>query len=346
VEYLKLEKSKLLKLQEIFNISDYIRFGNKFIFSRKKFNIEDTILIVGTPRSGTTWFSEILLTIPGYAYLFEPLDPLWFPASFKAGFRSKTYLSQDVEWNRGEEYLRKTLTGQINSLLPLYLPLLKPKMIFRQLLGDKLIVKFVNLNRLLPWVNKKFKVGKIFFIIRHPCAVVNSQLKKGFCGYRPASPPFDYIFPSKEQILKELLSIEGLDSQLINKMKNISSIEEILAVSWCIDNYIPLSIQKPYPFSIITYEKLVKDGKKEIIKIFNELGEKNISSSTFRYLDLPSISTRKKDLNRVTNMDEQLSNWKKTLSDQKINKILKIVNDFGLDFYSNDLEPRYNKLYI
>lgn len=310
----------------------------KMIAYSKKFDMADTIILTGSPRSGTTWLMEIFGAIPGYTFLFEPLSPIYFPESFSVGYRSRTYLPIDKNWPEGEEYMKNILTGYNVSLSP------------RQLLSNKLIVKFVRLNRLLPWVADRFKVRKTFLIIRHPCAVVSSQIEREFCGYHPTSPPYVDIFPTVENILEEASEINELNEGLLNKLRKINTLDEILAAIWCLDNYIPLSSKKQHLWTVLTYEKLVKDGVKEITRLFGELEEKNIPEAAFKRLKIPSALALKKVGDRViedetvVNTDKQLSKWKKKLSEKQIERILKIVSDFGLDFYTEDLEPDYNNI--
>jgi hypothetical protein len=40
----------------------------------------------------------------------------------------------------------------------------------------------------------------------------------------------------------------------------------------------------------------------------------------------------------------QLSKWRDRLSDRQIDRILEIANAFGLDFYTDELEPDYERL--
>jgi len=330
-----------LKFIENKNILQYFE---KIIFSKKRFDIKDVILIAGTPRSGTTWLMDIMTTIPDYTSLFEPINPVWFPESFHVGFKSRTYLPVDKNWNEGEDYLRKIFTGKIVSRVPNYQ--LNLEVIMRRLLGHKLIIKAVRLNRMLPWITKRFKLRCVFFIIRHPCAVISSQLKTGFYGYHPSSPPYNDICPNLDDILDEVSMINGLESDLLNKLKKIKSKEEILAATWCLDNYIPLSYPKPHPWTIVVYEKLAKEGEKEIISYFNEIGEKKIPPLAIKNSKRASLVTITDEVKNVSQVDVQLSKWKKTLSEKQIERILKVVSDFGLDFYSNDPEPDYDNINI
>jgi len=327
-----------------------IQYINKKTYDAKKIDIKDTILIVGSPRSGTTWLMEILTTLPKYTYTFEPLNPIWCPSSFEAGFRSRTYIEPKGNWTEGEEFLRKTFTGQIanvpvkESLTISLLAGFSIKNTMRHLLGAKLIVKSVNMNRLLPWISEKFQLRGIFFIIRHPCAVVASQLKTGLCGYRSSNLPYVDVFPTQKEILDEASKINGFNPDRYNKLKKIKTKEEVLAASWCLDNYVPLSQKKPHPWSLVIYEKLVKDGANEISRLFNEIGEQKIPKAAVHNLKKPSMVIVKEEEKLIKKPVEQLSKWKKTLSEKQIESILKIVSEFGLDFYSNELEPDYARI--
>ena len=343
-----------------YNFSNIIKHLDRAIFYNKNFDLRDTIILAGSPRSGTTWLMEILRIIPGYTTLFEPINPLYLPKSFEVGFRSRTYLPPGEDWAIGEEHLRKILTSRplydfssfekigkkkkFKKIISNYLEQLKPEQLMHHLVGNKLLVKFIRLNRLFPWVAKRFQLRSMILIIRHPCAVVDSQLKTGFCGYHPNNPPYRDVYPTRKNILDEASQIEGLDTSILKKLKEIKTREEIIAASWCLDNYIPLSYQKPYPWSIVIYEKLMKDGEREINRLFNEIGEKNVRRSAYKHLKIPSMVIQKGESDIVTKADIQLSKWKKSLSEKQIKRILSIVSAFGLDFYTEDLEPDYKKI--
>ena len=337
---------KMMNQEETEKIIQYgskiIQFPDKVILSNKKINIKDTIVIAGTPRSGTTWLMEVLTAIPGYTYLYEPINPIWFPKIRGVGFKSRTYLPPNTDWPEGKEYLEKTFTGRVFSLIP---PIkFKAEPIMHRLLGNKLIVKFVRINRLLPWIVKRFDLRSIIFIIRHPCAVVASQLKTGFYGYFSDYPPYHKTSPTLENLINEAAKIDFLDKEVYNRLKNIKTQEEMLTAIWCLDNYIPLSLPKPYPWITIAYEKLVKEEKNEVIRLFNNIGEKNIPQSVIRRLKEPSMLTLGSDRNLISDADKQLSKWKKMLSEKQVKRILNIVNNFGLDFYNEDIEPDYDKI--
>jgi len=328
---------------EIFINKSMSSFDNK-ILKIKKFNMDDTIVLVGSPRSGTTWLMELFETIPGYTHLFEPLNHEWFPELLEVGFKSRSYLTKNSNWPQGEKHMEKILTGDISSIFPQYR--LELKEIMHRLLGNKLIIKLVRGNRLLPWLAEKFQLRGIVFIIRHPCAVIASQLKTGICGYNSTVPPYPDIFPNLERILDEAAKIDGVNYGLLRKLGGAKTREEVLAINWCLDNYVPLSSTKPHPWKTLTYERLVIDGKKEIIRLFKEIGVKNIPEAAFHHLKIPSTLAPQKEHEIVVNSDQQLTKWKKILSKKQIENILNVVSEFGLGFYSEDPEPDYNNIDI
>jgi hypothetical protein len=211
-------------------------------------------------------------------------------------------------------------------------------------LGKKLIVKSIRLNRLLPWLINRFQLKKILFIIRHPCAVVSSQMRTGWCGYHSYLPPYANIYPNQKTIYNEASKIIGIEPKVLDKLKTLKTTEELLAAAWCLDNYIPLSISKPNNWITIIYEKLLKFKEEEIIRILNEIGEKNIPKRAIQYINVPSRLTKIDDIKIVTKTNQQISKWRHFLTEKQISKILKIVQDFGLDFYNNEIEPIYEKI--
>jgi hypothetical protein len=315
-------------------------YFDKILLKSKKMKQEDTIFLVGTPRSGTTWLMELLENIPSYTYLFEPLHSIWFPEVVKIDFKSRPYLLKDRERIEWEEYLRKIFTGKVVNRMPLYG--FKPKMLMNRLLSKKLIVKSVRLTRLLPWIAERFQLRSAFYIIRHPCATIASQLKTGFFGYHNYYPPYLNARPSIDNIISEASHMNFVDPELIEKLKKMNTIEEILTAAWCLDNYIPLNEPKTQKWTTLLYEKLVADGESEIKRLCKTLNHEEITEIATQQLRKPSIVTLGDEKKKLKSIDIQLSKWKKQFNQDQIDRMLKILSDFGLDFYSEENEPDYN----
>ncbi|KYK22564.1 hypothetical protein AYK24_01865 [Thermoplasmatales archaeon SG8-52-4] len=334
-----MNSQKQQKINQLSTRSLYV--FDRFISKRKKFDISDSILVAGAPRSGTTWLMELFEKIPGYTYVFEPFQPEWFPDSLKTGFKNRLYLLPDMNWLEGEEYLKQIFTGKIVSLSPFYIS--KISMLGNRIFSNKLIVKSVRITRLLPWVEKRFELKNIFFIIRHPCAVVASQLKTGITGYQYDVPPYDDRFPTLKEIIKEASQMDFIKQSLIEKLKKIDSQEEILATTWCLDNIVPLN-QKNTKWQTLIYEKLVSNGEIELKHIFEKISEKKSLRSAIDHMKTPSLLTFNDAKALIKNSNLQLSKWKKSLSKKQVERIIKIISDFDLDFYTEENEPNYGKI--
>ncbi|KYK31987.1 MAG: hypothetical protein AYK22_00055 [Thermoplasmatales archaeon SG8-52-3] len=327
--------------------SEIIQSFNNYIFSKKTFDIKDTVLVAGSPRSGTTWITELLAYLPKYTYIFEPLNPVWNPEIFKIGFSSRMYISKNTKWNEGKNYLLDVFTGKTSNL-PIkgsisksIIPGFSLNKFFHFLLGNKLIIKSTNMNRMLSWINNNFQLRDIVLIIRHPCACIASQMKSGLYGYRTNKSPYIDIIPTKEIILDEIQKISELNDSLIKKIKNIDKKEEIFATAWCLDNYFLISQKNFYPWKLIFYEKLIKNSDEEIINLFKKIGEKKVPKNVFKNLKKPSSVTMKEDKKYINHPNKQLSKWKDYLSEKQIKRILNVLSIFEIDLYNENLEPNY-----
>ena len=340
IEIMKREE-RIQKIQQRMQILQNL---DRLILKGKQIKIADILLIVGTPRSGTSWLMEVFENIRGYTYLFEPINPIFFPEIVSVGFQSRPYLPPDRSWMEGEEYLRKAFTGEIFSHLSPYW--FNPRSMMHRLFSNKLIVKSVRLNRLLPWVVNRFTFRGIIFIIRHPCAVIASQCKTGFYGYHATNPPYINIPPCLDMILQEASRIDGLEKKILDRLKAIKTLEEVLAAAWCLDNYNPLSSTKPYPWITVIYEKIIMQEKKEIHRIMRKIGIQKIPTSVIRYSKVPSMLTLEKERKMVKKAEIQLGKWKTFLTEKQIERILKVVSAFGFDFYNENIEPDYGQMKI
>jgi len=308
------------------------------MIAHKGGKLSDTIVISGTPRGGTTWFMELIDTLPEYKSIFEPFHREWFPEVKELNLPPRPYLDPRVENKPLKEYLTRVFTAQIISRKPAYS--LTPLDIYKRLSATKILVKFIRANRLLPWIVSNFQVKGTYFIIRHPCATIASQLKTGIRGY---FIPKDIPLP-KEIALREASQIPQIreDTWLMKKLETIDTQEEILAAIWSMDNYVPLSYISKHPdaWYTVVYEKLITDFEDEIRRIFSYINEE-VPEKVYVKFRRPSKTTHDKS---YLGTPKQLSKWKNKLSERQIKNILEVVHWFGLDFYTEYPEPDYDAL--
>ena len=302
------------------------RVKKKLIATRLAYNydLRNTIVLTGAPRSGTTWLGEILNTIPNSAIIFEPLHIRQVPEAKSAGFDWVTYLDPSNDYPQAFDFIHKVLSG---SIITNWTSRELSGLTFIECLKiNTLIVKFVRAHMILDWMVKHFNIRRPILIIRHPCAVVASQIRREW-KYRITQDTFKF-----EPIFK-------IYPHLWDNIKRLKTIEQFLAAKWCIDYYFPLSQTKNY--ELVAYERLITDGPIEIERIFTKLGV-TIPVDAFKRIKIPSITTYD---GNPWDSKNPLKRWYHFLDKRQINQILDVVKRFKMDFYTDEFEPDYPRLY-
>lgn len=310
---------------------------NSVRFELREFDIRDTIIVSGAPKSGTSWVGDIIACLPGYTVLFEPLNARWFSEVRQAGFEPRAYRSACEDWIQGEEYLGRILSGRVKTTA---YSIRAVKGVLRGFLSSKIVAKFIRANRLIPWMSQHFPVRCTILLIRHPCAVIASQIRTGNCGYPTRYRRGGLGLPKPEDLIKEAQEIEYIDRAILSKLEHIQTVEEILAAIWCLDYYVPLFCPGPHPWITVVYERLLTEGADEVRRIFHLLGAET-PQNAIRQLGIPSLSARIKSISTET----QLHKWEKQLSSQQIRNIFEVLEWFGFDFYTENPEPHYDQLH-
>jgi len=289
---------------------------------RRDFDITKTLVVAGSSRSGSTWLAEIVSAAPGYGQIFEPLNPSQVKAARKAGIITHDiFVDRGTDWPAGKDFMRKVLQGQIlTPWTSSQIPLSKTKDI------SCLVVKFVRANMLLGWLCANFPIKPPALIIRHPCATIASQAKKGWpCVPLTWTSPFFTRYP-----------------ELKKRCQSLVRPEEVRAIRWCMQYFVPLSQPGPYPFVLLSYESLVRHGEEELARLYGRWGLLPVPAEAFAMLRRPSKTVTGES--QVVLGKDPLVGWKKYLSKMEVANILKVVDIFGLNFYTDAIEPDYERL--
>ena len=300
-------------------------------------NIRDTVVVAGSPRSGTTWLLELLRTLPGYKAMNEPL--MYEEARNGHGFSWRTYLDPGAEAEAKRAYLGTILTGQLGISPAWYFEAdSRPTQLVEHATRDRLVVKFCRLNRMLHWFCGQFDVRGPVFIVRHPCAVVASMLR------HEAWDEDDFRGADRADHALHGGSLpESLRDVFGPVLDRIETQVEVLATMWCLDHYVPLihHADGSYPWVLVPYERMVRRGREELRRITTAL-DVEVTREMRNQLDEPSGSVRDQ---LHQDVERQLSKWRRRLSDRQVDDVLRIVDEVGLsDLYSRELEPDYDRL--
>lgn len=300
---------------------------------------EDTIVVSGAPRSGTTWLAELLRELPKYKMLNEPLR-VSSSALVKdiEGVQWRTYLDRETKFPELQAALHKALTGNVSSLWMWRFRSDHPVlMLYEHLRCHKLVVKIIRASRMLEWLSDQFPVRAIVHTFRHPCAVVASQM-----NYQKAWR--DAVPPPPGKIRDELGA--GVPDEIWNEVRpatrHMHTVAGRLALSWAIDALCVLRHRVYRPFVLTSYENLLVDTEAELRRILDFIGEPMPTSMIERF-EMPSHSASQSL--ETKNINDQLEKWKNDLSSSQVEEILTITQQVGIDFYTVRPKPDNIPLY-
>jgi hypothetical protein len=295
--------------------SAFQAFGSRLYVDRNP-DLRRSIFVAGTARSGTTWLADIIASQVKCRILFEP-----FQSELVRDFRAYNYF-QYMHPAQDDEYLyafaNRIMTGQIrNRWIDHENEQIFPK--FR-------LIKEIRANLFLRWLHERFPTVPLLFIIRHPCAVVLSRLQLKW-----ATDSDIASFLRQPNLISDFLSDK------LEFIKQAKYEEEKHAIIWSISNLVPITQFKGNNLKIVYYENLITQPDKELRAIFNYLNQP-YKRSVIEQSKLPSLTTKR--TSAVVTGKNKISNWEKMLSNEQINRVLNVVDVFGLShLYSNEVTP-------
>lgn len=227
----------------------------------KRHFIGSSVLIIGSPRSGTTWLAEILNSNNDFLYIFEPFstkhNPHWKPVG-----QQKIYLRRDQAFQY-KKLMKKILLGRIKYNW-------EKGAKIGNLNASRTLVKAIRLNAMTPWLQLNFPQLKIIYIVRDPYSVAYSLAGYGW----PEELPAYYL----EQ--KNLLD-DNLTKQQLELIKQSDSQFQRYLASWVIENHLILKrTDRTANTTSVFYENLVQQPIKEINRLTDFCGIKRIRNTT------------------------------------------------------------------
>ena len=264
---------------------------------------EDSVFVAGSGRSGTTWLADVVNFSSGGRLIFEPFHP-GRVRGFE-GFTRRQYLRPGDRREELVEPVRKILSGEVRD------PWLDR--FHRTFVARRRVVKDVRANLLLGWLRENFPEMPTVLILRHPCAVVESQIALGW-----------------KDILDETLRQGDLvEDHLKPTQDRISAARdpfERRVFLWCIENYVPLKQLAPGKMEVVFYENLLTDTEIELKKLLPRLGLR-FDEAYLKRLRRPSPVSRRTPQNSGWSVD----GWRSKVSPEHRRRAVEILSLFGLD---------------
>lgn len=293
------------------------------IFSRLYLDLgkeEDFILVFGSGRSGTTWLADVISQSFGYRLIFEPFWHLHIEVDGIKDFFHHRYISPRN--NKHNVHIKYVMSGKYKNI--------HTNMNYQYGPYKGRVIKDICANLFIEKILHIFPMAPVIFVIRHPCAVVLSRLRK-----ESWSAPWGWhahLFNSQKDFIEAYFS----NKQFIPK----DELEDH-TITYCFENYLPL-LKRNENIYFIYYEKLVLDTRNELEKIFKYIEKRgnqrhcinSIEEIKIKYLIISPESQMSLEEDRV----RHLYSWKNDLEDKDIERIKKIVSKFRLEYLFEEIE--------
>jgi len=308
------------------------------------------LAVIGMPRSGTTWVAKVFDSHPDTYYLHEPdsVRRMELPQIIGSGealdyapyldnylrsiesvvqlkvvgrlpFFPKSYLNPvQFYFNRFSALTSKVLGRffiQVSKGSPI---LIKPAQ-YHQTLWKSI----ESMGRVSALVHSNSDL-KMLLLVRHPCAVINSELKgEAAKQFASGTPIYEDWGVFQNLVDSEFSKSKGLTIAQLKKMKP----SERLAWKWLI-YYQQLIAHADNPKCfMIAYEKLCTDPMKFFPEAFEFFGL-SFDQQVKNYLVESTASHS--DSYYATSKDpaKAMNSWKEKLPQEDISAVLEIVGDY------------------
>ena len=268
-----------------------------------------SLLMAGTARSGTTWLGDLLASQRPTRMMFEPFHPEEVPAY--GGYSRFLYLRPEARDARLEGYCEALFTGRIRDLwIDRTVDVLRPK---------ARIIKEVRGNLLLKWLSVRFPELPLVLLLRHPCAVVLSRMELGWDTDADIDP----------MLAQKALVDDHLQDQL-DLIRAARHDEEKHAIIWAIHNAVPLAQfvgEGLRGLHVIRYEDFIADTPARLEGLLDAVGwnfERVVPERFRRPSRTSSLVTA------LSGAEVANKRWEEKLSRVQVDRILRVVEAFGL----------------
>jgi len=199
-------------------------------------DIANTILIVGSTRSGTTYLMENINDDNEYRLIFEPFNNT-YTEEWKS-FETRHYINPDRPTKIEISTIQKILSGNINNKWV--------DRFNRKIRSDKRLIKAVRANFLVEYIRKAYPSLPIIYLVRDVYEVVASRINMNF-------DPIDLDrVLSNSDLMK--IYYPNLDIDIIKELA--PSKEAKHAALWCLENKFLLKIYAKLNLQLLYYDDI------------------------------------------------------------------------------------------
>lgn len=275
---------------------------------------DQTIILAGSGRSGTTWLGNIIAANPNIGILFEPFDNRRVPEV--APLKLINYAREDGSYPQWEPVVKDALTGKITN------DWVNQQKRRTHMFVRKHLVKAIRANLMLGWISNLFQ-PKVVFTMRHPCSVILSRMKLNW------TTSLNH-FLSQDELVEDYLS------PYVDWLHQDHDEVTLQAIVWCIENIVPLSQMDRHDWIVCPYEVLVRQPEATSNYVLHGLG---IRPSWFTQRALNQVSMVTRPDSAINTGRDPLADWQHKLAAEDISKILSVLERFEIGVYTDQVMP-------
>lgn len=292
------------------------------------------ILLFSSPRSGSTWLTQIMGTQPGFKLVREPFN-LRQPVVLdylKINEWEELYSIQADE--KIMRYMHTFMEGNDNDFR------FKRERIFADtwhFRTHRIIFKILHAcEDRIDWFKDTFN-GEVIFLIRHPIPVSVSRKKLPRLESFLKSDYQRHFTPAQLKYAKHLIDKGDIFEQAI--------------LDWCFQNALPLRNRKD-DWLVLSYEETVLEQEKVIELLVDKFNFEK-PERMYKRLHVASGSTHMSDKETRTLLNDSnkdkikekkqwlVEKWKDKVTEAQERRAFEILEIFDIDFYEiNNFLPK------
>ncbi|MEM1043134.1 MAG: hypothetical protein AAGI91_10950 [Bacteroidota bacterium] len=307
----------------------YAALQTERVARRRAFDPEEALLIFSDPRGGSTWIAEVLHHIPRTAVVWEPLHVREVPAFREIGFKWRQYIPEDAAWEAARETFDRLFRG---ALLNRWTCRVSDWRAITR--AERLLVKFVRGNALLPWLTGQFAFRRPpVLLVRHPFAVVASQMLY-FSFEKQKTPPSQWRGFGRPPTGR----FNDLFHEHAAYLKTLETLDEVLLAQWCLTT-LP-TLRHPANnerWLTVHYETMLLEPEAVVERIF-AAWDFPVPPGVVAQLSQASSTTNKATFQQGA--EAQLAKWQRQFDPEQIRRMRAVLDYFEVEVYDEGLMPR------
>jgi hypothetical protein len=282
------------------------------------------ILLLATPRGGSTWMMEIIASQAGMKYFDEP---------FNIRRRDVIAAGRVVSWadlmpeadnkDRLIQYLKDLSANRIGGMNP------PPFRKHHRFFTNRVVFKIHELEHMASTLEQELG-AQVLYLLRHPIATAMS---------RNVLPRLE-LFMNSPYYREAYLDEAGLKA--ISRVYDHGTNIERGVLAWCFENVDALRCEDVKDWVFITYEELLLNSVKACRYLADRLALDDVGAM-LRSVGEPSVNINLsgEDTHRILKeADERdkkrklVTKWKSKVDDEGERAAMDLLPLFGLDAYS------------